>query len=958
MACLLFVSAQAQPAGEMSSEKIRMLVGELKSDPRGPFQGIRWFCPDGSVLPATSRCPTPGGIQHGLSKTEIDRLARTNHLFLGQILAGAEYADFLDEAHGFARLKQYQIERYLVRSDDGWIFRRARFYRGAFQAEDEEAWGRGFLEWMLKRTDLIHRHFFLMRESVRDVPHGESKNLAQRIRAVSKEVSDAYPAFLDVRVKIHGQPEASDTLRVAGFRRDNAGRMPPALLDKLDNLRRDMRAYYSTNGLKRIRDLLLNIRGDTETKRRIASIESSMPAGDLLPALADAATAARRDIEAVESGRDRLRLMDVSLEIEALAFRSAGSWQPATIGQALSKFRALTNLALGAGLIEWWEAGEINFTPTTDSLSFDAFRTVSETAQRVVGWGIGMVSATFEQEVARYQPFEPLANGFLDDRMRSTVLLTMGEAAGQLAGEQSRRSGRVNHLMGLSRQGGIRGLNPGLAVGELVVQSGSSQEMDFRPDAIYMLDRAPADLKPVAGIGTVSEGNLVSHVQLLARNLGIPNAVVSPETLQDMRRYSGQKVFYAVSPGGVVLMKPAADMDRDERRLIEQRKRSEERIRVPTARVDLTATNLEGLRDLRAGDSGRVCGPKAANLGQLTTIFPENVAPGFIIPFGVFKQHMDQKVPGQAQTYWTWLASIFSDAEKARGAGQQESDVEQKVLAQLAELRTEIERMPLIPTFVVSLKQRFLEVLGEPLGRAPVFVRSDTNMEDLKDFTGAGLNLTIPNVVSEADVLQAIRRVWASPYRERGYRWRQKYLLNPEDVYPSLLILRSINADKSGVMITSGVASGVSNHFTVAFNRGVSGAVDGQAAEMYDLAPAGNQELLAPAREPEALTLPASGGTQRVQVAFNERVLSSEDLHALVTIGTRIRQSLPGTPGIETNGPFDIELGFLGSHLWLFQTRPFVENRSAAQSTYLSRMDIRDARVKRVHLSDKLHITR
>ncbi len=958
MACLLFVSAQAQPAGEMSSEKIRTLVGELKSDPRGPFQGIRWFCPDGSVLPATSRCPTTGGIQHGLPKAEVERLGRTNHLFLGQVLAGSEYTDVLDESHGFARLKQYQIERYLVRSDDGWIFRRARFYRGAFQAEDEEAWGQGYLEWMLKRTDLIRRRFFLMRESVRDIPHGESNNLVQRIRAASKEISDAYPAFLDVRVKIHGQPEASDTLRVAGFRRDNAGRMPPELLDKLDNLRRDMRAYYAKNGLQRIRDLLQNVRAETETKRQIASVANSMPPGELLPALANAATAARRDIEALESGRDRLRLMDASLEIESLAFRSAGSWQPATIGQALSKFRALTNLAVGAGLIEWWEVGEINFAPTTDAFSFDAFRTISETAQRVVGWGIGMVSATFEQEVARYQSFEPLANGFLDDRMRSTVLLAMGEAAGQLAGEQSRRSGRVNHLMGLSRQGGIRGLNPGLAVGELVVQTGASDEVDFRPDAIYLLARAPADLKPVAGIATVSEGNLVSHVQLLARNLGIPNAVVSPEILQDLRPFSGRKVFYAVSPGGVVLMKPVEDMGPEERRLIEQRKRSEERIRVPTSRVDLTATDLEGLRNLRASDSGRICGPKAANLGQLTTLFPESVAPGFIIPFGVFKQHMDQHIPGQARTYWEWLAAIFADAEKARASGKQEAEVEQQVLAQLAELRTEIERMPLTKAFVEALRRRFVEVLGEPLGKAPVFVRSDTNMEDLKDFTGAGLNLTIPNVVSEADVLQAIRRVWASPYRERGYRWRQKYLLNPEDVYPSLLILRSVNADKSGVMITTGVASGVSDHFTVAFNRGVSGAVDGQDAEMYDLAPAGNQELLAPAREPEALTLPPSGGTQRVPVSFNERVLSPEDLHALVAIGTRIRQSLPGTPGIETNGPFDVELGFLDSHLWLFQTRPFVENRSAAQSTYLSHMDIRDAGPQSVSLNDKLQLTR
>ena len=42
-------------------------------------------------------------------------------------------------------------------------------------------------------------------------------------------------------------------------------------------------------------------------------------------------------------------------------------------------------------------------------------------------------------------------------------------------------------------------------------------------------------MKPVAGIASVSEGNLVSHVQLLARNLGIPNAVLSPRALRGAR---------------------------------------------------------------------------------------------------------------------------------------------------------------------------------------------------------------------------------------------------------------------------------------------------------------------------------------------------------------------------------------------------------------------------------------
>ena len=59
-----------------------------------------------------------------------------------------------------------------------------------------------------------------------------------------------------------------------------------------------------------------------------------------------------------------------------------------------------------------------------------------------------------------------------------------------------------------------------------------------------------------------------------------------------------------------------------------------------------------------------------------------------------------------------------------------------------------------------------------------VFVRSDTNVEDLPGFTGAGLNKTIPNVVGYDAILQAIREVWASPFSDRAIvRQRATFLV-------------------------------------------------------------------------------------------------------------------------------------------------------------------------------------
>jgi hypothetical protein len=262
--------------------------------------------------------------------------------------------------------------------------------------------------------------------------------------------------------------------------------------------------------------------------------------------------------------------------------------------------------------------------------------------------------------------------------------------------------------------------------------------------------------------------------------------------------------------------------------------------------------------------------------------------------------------------------------------------------------------MPLSPEFAESLRVRFREVLGGEMGQVPVFIRSDTNMEDLKDFTGAGLNLTVPNVVKEKDILQGIRDVWASPFRERGYRWRQKYLLNPENVYPSILLLKSVNVDKSGVMITTGIVSSEPRDDTVAFNWGVGGAVDGQVAETYLLRYDGLDALLSPAREPSYRYLPSQGGIEKGVAYFEKPILSKVERDQLRQLAQEIRERLPGTPGIESRGPFDVELGFLNGAIWLFQVRPFVESKSARSTMYLREMDPDLPKNARVSLSGKI----
>ncbi len=653
----------------------------------------------------------------------------------------------------------------------------------------------------------------------------------------------------------------------------------------------------------------------------------------------------------------RLQLLDISLKLEELLFQNAPNWEPKTVGEQLEKICALTTASVGAGYLEEWEWDQITSTLSKskeEQLSLAQLTQILETARSAVEWSAAMVKANYQEVINTYTTFEPKAYGFIDDRIRGSIALHLGKSVGELGDFIANESALTNKVMDIPNQSGFRGLNPGYAFGELVVVDGSSEDIEVSSDKIYIFQRSPSDLKPVGGIATVAEGNLVSHVQLLARNLGIPNAALSDENLQSLKKFDGERVFYAVSNKGNVILKPEAEMTEQERSLFVKKERNTDKIEVPIEKIQLGNTDVLNMRDVDASDSGALCGPKAANLGQLKKMFPEQVVEGLVIPFGIFRDHMDQQMPGENQSYWSYLNAMFAEAERMRSENISEPEVENYQLLQLQTLRTAIKEMNLKPEFLDQLETKFKNILGAPLGSMPVFLRSDTNMEDLKEFTGAGLNLTLFNVLDKEKILNGIKDVWASPYTERSFKWRQKYLLNPENVFPSILVIPSVDVDYSGVLITKGINSGNDADLTIAFSRGAGGAVDGQSAETYTLYDNGGYRLLAPAREPMYNSLPATGGTGKKMTTFQKRVVNEGNMEEIKELAKTIRETLPKATNSDYEGAYDVELGFKEDKLWLFQIRPFVENKKAVSSDYLESITPKMNTEKQIPLSTKI----
>jgi len=469
-------------------------------------------------------------------------------------------------------------------------------------------------------------------------------------------------------------------------------------------------------------------------------------------------------------GASRLAWMNLSILIEQDLLASLGNYNPVRLEEQLEKTCYLSQVLNSTGHLFDWEFDQLLFSftdiPLTE-ISFERLYAFYRNVTRSINWGSGMIYAEFGDDVDRFSAFEPRADAFMDDRIRSSALLHLGRQASGYNNYIIDKAGWRNSVFG-KNSSAIQGINPGFAKGKIVCVEQAMTISEYEPNAIYAFRKSPADLEPVAGILSISEGNVVSHLQLLARNLGIPNATITEELYMKLKEYDGREVFYAISNKGGVNLKLAEDMDGEESALFVRNTIDEEIMRVPTEMLELDSNRVFALTELDASSSGRICGPKAANFARLKKLFPDQLVDGLVIPFAIFRDHMDQVIPAEGVSYWAYLESTFQSINRLKEEGKAEKEIEEFSLARLEKLRAYIKNMPLKPDFIQDLEERFIDELESPLGKIPVFLRSDTNMEDLKDFTGAGLNLTIFNTLEKAAILQGIKDVWASPYTERS----------------------------------------------------------------------------------------------------------------------------------------------------------------------------------------------
>lgn len=264
------------------------------------------------------------------------------------------------------------------------------------------------------------------------------------------------------------------------------------------------------------------------------------------------------------------------------------------------------------------------------------------------------------------------------------------------------------------------------------------------------------------------------------------------------------------------------------------------------------------IHELSAADLPSV-GGKAANLGELRR-------GGFVVPDG-----------------FVLTTEAYEDAARAAGVDPSAPS-------------TAAERLRSVP--VPEAIARQIRDAYRTLGEGRVAVRSSATAEDLPGASFAGQQDTFLGVEGDQQLLDAIRRCWASLWNERAVAYRRANGIDDATVALAVVIQRQVDASAAGVLFTADPVTG----------RRRRAAIDAIAGL--------GEKLVSGAVDPDHyLVGTATGEIVERRPAGESPVLSDEELRALAEMGARVERHF--------GSPQDIEFAFdRDRRLWLVQSRP------------------------------------
>ncbi|MGB8217522.1 MAG: phosphoenolpyruvate synthase [Candidatus Methanoperedens sp.] len=298
-----------------------------------------------------------------------------------------------------------------------------------------------------------------------------------------------------------------------------------------------------------------------------------------------------------------------------------------------------------------------------------------------------------------------------------------------------------------------------------------------------------------------------------------------------------------------------------------------------------------------------IVGGKGASLGEmLRAELP--VPPGFAVTAQAFRRFIDEN--GINDELFSSLevdvdnADILRDAEKKA-----------KKIIMGAKIPADMEK---------SIKSKYRELCKREKDEVFVAVRSSATAEDLPDASFAGQQDTFLNIRGEQNVLDAVKKCWASLYGARAIYYRVKQGFDHSKVNLCAVVQMMVDAEKAGVMFSSHPSTGE----PVTIIEGAWGlgetVVSGSVSPDYYLVDKKSRNI----KERKIATKnvmhtkdPKTGKTIDMPVPAdkkNAKVLDDDEILKLVDFGD-VLEELYGIPQ-------DIEWAIKNKEIFILQSRP------------------------------------
>lgn len=449
----------------------------------------------------------------------------------------------------------------------------------------------------------------------------------------------------------------------------------------------------------------------------------------------------------------------------------------------------------------------------------------------------------------------------------------------------------------IAREQAYQALNVAKGIGRIHVITKMDDHVEIGSNEILVLDEVPIHLPPVAGIITSQPSTPLSHINLLAKGWGVPNAYIKNATTL-LKQYDGWWVTFDARRDAYAIKR--ADVDQ----LREYHRRLAQRLDVMKPKFDLAEMRLLGLAQQRAR-AALAFGGKSANLGEVMNArLPGIVVPGgFTIPFYYYDQFIKANQLDDA------IYTLLNDQKFVHDPAYRR--------ARLVELRARVQQAK----FDDALRTKVLKRVAQQFAGKGLFVRSSSNSEDLPKFSGAGLYTTVPNVRGDQQLIDAIKTVWASLWNFEAYEARERSSIDHSKIFMAVLIQEGINSESSGVMITADPFDKDNKEaIYISAKRGLGiKVVEGKrVAEQIIFRQRANAiQVLTRSDEDSLLTFDERGGVKEVAITGERVVLNDDVVRRLVRAATAIRR-------VFSNREQDIEWAYMKGQIYIVQSRPYI----------------------------------